>query len=43
MPTARKVVERQPLKPRPKPDTDMKELREEISKRYEKTLDYLGR
>ena len=43
MSTARKVVEREPLKARPKPDANMKELREEISKRCEKTLDYLGR
>jgi hypothetical protein len=43
MSAQRQIVARVPLRARPKPDLDMKAVREEISKRYEKTLEYLGR
>jgi hypothetical protein len=36
-------TERKPLKARPRPDFDRKELREAISKRYSTSLAYLGR
>lgn len=37
------VVERKVLKPKPRPETDRKQLRDDINARYENTLSYLGR
>jgi len=37
------VVDRKPLKARPRPETDRKQLRDDINSRYENTLSYLGR
>lgn len=36
-------TERKPLKARPRPDLDRKELRAAISRRYSVSLAYLGR
>lgn len=43
MSALRQVQARVPLKARPRKDVDMDALREEINKRYAKTLEYLGR
>jgi hypothetical protein len=43
MAAAFEQVVRQKLKAKPRPEVDVKALREEINARYENTLRYLGR
>jgi len=38
-----KVLPRRKLAARPRPDADLKQVRAEITERYKKTLEYLGR